>query len=113
MNADKSYTPTDLTCPECRGPLSEHQDGPLTELRCRVGHLYSLESAVGAHADTQERTLWSAVVALEEGAALFRKTAAQSGGSQAKRLNKQAEIRQTKAKIIREMLEDLTEEVLD
>ena len=112
VNANNPYTLTGLTCPECRGPLSEHEDGTLTELRCRVGHLYSLESAVAAHADTQERTLWSAVVALEEGASLFRKAAAQSEGSQAERLIRQAEIRQGKAKIIRGMLEDLTEEVL-
>src|SRR5437016_4999514 len=30
MNANDPYTPTDLTCPECRGPLSEHGDGTLT-----------------------------------------------------------------------------------
>jgi two-component system, chemotaxis family, protein-glutamate methylesterase/glutaminase len=78
MNPGDRYAPTDLTCPECRGPLSERQDGALTELRCRVGHIYSLESAIATHLETQERTLWSAVVALEEGAELLHKTAAQS-----------------------------------
>lgn len=33
MNPGDRYTPTDLICPECRGPLSERQDGALTELR--------------------------------------------------------------------------------
>src|SRR5205823_6163639 len=112
MNANDPYTPTDLTCPECRGPLSEHGDGTLTELRCRVGHIYSLESAVAAHVDTQERILWSAVVALEEGASLFRKTAAQSEGPQREQLIMQAQSREEKARIIRGLLEDLTEEIL-
>jgi two-component system, chemotaxis family, protein-glutamate methylesterase/glutaminase len=112
MNPGDRYTPTDLTCPECRGPLSERQDGALTELRCRVGHIYSLESVTAAHVETQERTLWSAVVTLEEGAELFRKTAAQSEGSQSGRLINQAKTREANAKLIREMLEGLNEEVL-
>jgi two-component system, chemotaxis family, protein-glutamate methylesterase/glutaminase len=112
MNPGDRYTPTDLTCPECRGPLSERQDGALTELRCRVGHIYSLESALATHIETQERTLWSAVVALEEGAELFRKTAAQSEGSQAGRLINQAKSRQANAKLIREMLEEFNDQVL-
>ena len=112
MDPGDRYAPTDLTCPECRGPLSERQDGALTELRCRVGHIYSLESAIATHIETQERTLWSAVVALEEGAELFRKTAAQSEGSQAGRLINQAESRQANAKLIREMLEEFNDQVL-
>jgi two-component system chemotaxis response regulator CheB len=62
--------PTRLTCPECRGPLAEYKVGRLSEFRCRVGHAYAPAALVTAHADTVERTLWSAVVALEEGAEL-------------------------------------------
>jgi len=112
MNPGDRYTLTDLTCPECRGPLSERQDGALTELRCRIGHIYSLESALATHIETQERTLWSAVVALEEGAELFRKTAAQSERSQAGRLINQAKLREANAKLIREMLEEFNDQVL-
>jgi two-component system, chemotaxis family, protein-glutamate methylesterase/glutaminase len=112
MNPEGRYTSTDLTCPECRGPLSERQDGALTELRCRVGHIYSLESAIATHVETQERTLWSAVVALEEGAELFRKTAAQSEGSQAGRLINEAKSREANAKLMREMLERFNDQVL-
>lgn len=54
------------TCPACRGPLTEIRDGELLEFECLVGHRYSPEALLHAHADTQERSLWSAVVALEE-----------------------------------------------
>lgn len=59
---------TDLTCPESRGPLHELKLGRVAQLECRAGHCYSPESALAAHEDTEERTLWSTVVALEGGA---------------------------------------------
>lgn len=52
------------------------------------------------------------MVALEEGAELFRKTAAQSEGSQAERLMNQAKNREANAKLIREMLEEFNGQVL-
>ena len=63
---------TNLTCPECRGPISESRKGPVTEFHCRVGHSYSPETFLAAHAETRERSLWAAVVALEEGAEVAR-----------------------------------------
>ena len=45
-------------------------DGSVIEYRCRVKHAYTPETILAAHAETEERTLWSAVVALEEGADL-------------------------------------------
>jgi two-component system chemotaxis response regulator CheB len=64
---------TSITCPECRGPIYEHREGPIHEFRCRVGHAYAPEALEAAHAETIERTLWSGVVALEEGADMARK----------------------------------------
>lgn len=57
------------TCPECRGPLSIRENGP-TEFRCRIGHVFSFKELVDAHTATQERKLYEAMVALEEGADL-------------------------------------------
>ena len=54
------------TCPECRGPLTEIRDGELMEFQCLVGHRYSPEAVLHAHAEAEERALWAAVVALEE-----------------------------------------------
>lgn len=62
--------PTNLTCPECRGPLRQKLRGRTVELICRVGHAYSPQDAFQASEETQERALWAAVVALEEGADL-------------------------------------------
>ena len=59
-----------LTCPECRGPIEEQFHGKIVELRCRVGHRYSAETFLAAHADTRERVLWTALLAIEEAAEL-------------------------------------------
>lgn len=64
--------PVDVTCPDCRGGLREYHFGPLTEYRCRVGHAHSALSMVWTHREAQERALWAALVALEEGATLSR-----------------------------------------
>jgi two-component system, chemotaxis family, protein-glutamate methylesterase/glutaminase len=65
--------PTNLTCPECRGPLKEERQGRIREYRCRVGHAYSPLAMASEHEDTIERTLWAAVVALEEAADIAEK----------------------------------------
>ncbi|HJT20446.1 MAG TPA: chemotaxis protein CheB [Nitrospira sp.] len=39
--AMKAYQWTDLTCPECRGPIRQWGQSTLKEYRCRVGHRYS------------------------------------------------------------------------
>ena len=59
---------TGLTCPECRGPLSEQRHGRIIEFTCRVGHVYSPLTLAQGHHETVERTLWAALVALEEAA---------------------------------------------
>jgi len=81
-----------LTCPECRGPLTEERQGTIVEYRCRVGHLYSPLTMAAAYEDTVERALWASVVALEEAADNNEHIAAQSGAEdreapQAKRRN--------------------------
>jgi two-component system, chemotaxis family, protein-glutamate methylesterase/glutaminase len=69
---------TNLTCPECHGPLQQSSYGGLIELKCRVGHRYSPQSAVAAHDESEERVLWSAAEALEEGADLVEKVSGYS-----------------------------------
>lgn len=56
----------EATCPECRGPLSLVKTDELVEVSCLVGHAYSLQDLLRAHAEAEERVLWSAVVALRE-----------------------------------------------
>ena len=57
-----------LTCPECRGPLTEERQGRIVEYRCRVGHAYAPLALVEEHREAVERTLWATLVALEEAA---------------------------------------------
>jgi two-component system chemotaxis response regulator CheB len=56
-----------FTCPECRGPLYMHREAPV-EFRCRVGHIFPLKTLLDESTSTQERKLYEAIVALEEGA---------------------------------------------
>ncbi|HEY2140268.1 MAG TPA: chemotaxis protein CheB [Chthoniobacterales bacterium] len=57
---------SELTCPECRGPLWEERQDRIVEYRCRVGHAYSPLALARDQRETVERSLWSALVALEE-----------------------------------------------
>ena len=60
---------TFFNCPECNGALWEVTEGSL-EYRCHVGHAYSAEILRDAQGRTIEASLWSAVRALKESAAL-------------------------------------------
>lgn len=98
----KNFEPTQLTCPNCRGPISASQSG-VKEYRCRVGHRYSPQSYLAEQQETQERTLWAAVLALEEGADVARELATHSE-STAKRYEQEAENKTNVAGKIREMI---------
>ena len=71
---------TALTCPECRGPISEERQGKIVEYACRVGHRYSPLAMKNEHHDTVERSLWASVVALEEAADIAERLAPELGG---------------------------------
>ncbi len=63
----------EVVCPICEGVLTEVQPGVFQHFRCHVGHAFSLESLVREQSEELERTLWAAVRALEESAALSRR----------------------------------------
>jgi two-component system chemotaxis response regulator CheB len=67
--------PSPYTCPECGGALWELEDGRLLRFRCHVGHGYTAESLAVDQGEGLEYTLWSALRALEEQAALWRRMA--------------------------------------
>lgn len=48
----KLFQCTDLTCPDCRGPISTGSKGVVKEYRCRVAHRYSPEAYLAAQAET-------------------------------------------------------------
>jgi two-component system chemotaxis response regulator CheB len=67
-----SGDPSPYTCPECHGTLFTVQESDeVRRYRCRIGHAYSQNSLEAEQAATVETTLWTAVRALEERAALL------------------------------------------
>jgi two-component system chemotaxis response regulator CheB len=84
-------TPSQLTCPECRGPLSEERQGKIVEYSCRVGHRYTPLAMENEHRDTVERTLWSSVVALEEAADIIEQLAPELGETSAEEARRNRE----------------------
>jgi hypothetical protein len=77
------------------------------EVRCLVGHIYSPLTLLQAHYETQERALWSAVVALEEAMPLVDSVAPFCSPEAAARLKEQAAAKHQQAKDIRAVLERL------
>jgi two-component system chemotaxis response regulator CheB len=62
--------PSILTCPDCHGTLWEIKDDGKVIYRCRTGHFYGLEGLKLVQDEEIEKTLWSAVRALEESSSL-------------------------------------------
>ncbi len=109
MHSTSPITPgnsSGLSCPECNGALWEVKEQNLIQYRCRVGHVYSLESMLAEQARSVEAALWAGVVALEERAQLMRRVADRAGGGQfsrvTNRFNDQAEHAEQQAKLLRD-----------
>lgn len=96
--------PVAVTCPDCRGPLKQYRFGPITEFRCLVGHAHSALSLADTHQEAQERALWAALVALEEGAILLKQLA-DSTDSQAYR--KEAEEKSRHAEVLKALITNI------
>jgi two-component system chemotaxis response regulator CheB len=97
---------TDLTCPDCRGTIWEVARGNGVEYRCRVGHTFSPKSMLAEHYAAQEKALYAAVVALEEGAALANRLALRVDPKVRDDLRREALDRQTEADSLRTMLRE-------
>lgn len=94
-----------LTCPECNGALWEVRNRELIQYRCRVGHVYSLESMLAEQARSVEAALWAGVRALEERAQLMRRIAARAGGRSAgtsEGFTQEAELAEHQAALLRD-----------
>ena len=73
--AEKKQVSTAFTCPECSGTLWEVNENGEIRFECRVGHSYSLDDVSEAEDENVERSLWVALRALEESAALEQRLA--------------------------------------
>lgn len=97
-------TLTDLTCPECRGTIWEVPHGNGSEYRCRVGHTYSPKAMLAEHYSTQEKALYSAMVALEEGASLAKRLTDKFDPELRERLHEEVRDREAEAEMLRKLL---------
>ena len=84
---------TSYTCPECGGAVERVVQETLTQYRCRIGHLYSPETALVVHEEREENTLWTAVVLLEEAAEMAEEIAENDKGFPPERLRSAASIK--------------------
>ena len=95
-------TPSQLTCPDCGGALSELQGGAPLRFRCHVGHAYTVRSLQDAQAQAGDHALQSSLRALREREMLLRRlanvaeatgdsTQAAAGRRQADRVRSQAQ----------------------
>jgi len=101
---DMEPTLTDLTCPDCRGTIWEVPRGNGSEYRCRVGHAYSPKSMLAEHFSAQEKALYAAVVALQEGASLATRLADKLGPELGGPLREEAKQREAEAEVVRGVL---------
>ena len=92
------------TCPECRGPLYENGQPP--EFRCQVGHVMSLRTLFEEHTSTQERKLYEAIVALDEGAVLAERMADAAPAEEQDTLRQEAQQLRRSAEIVRKLIEE-------
>lgn len=71
--------PSPFTCPACRGALWELQEGNRLRYRCHTGHAFSADSLLAEQSEAIEQALYSAMRALEEKAAAYRRMSEQLG----------------------------------
>ena len=63
------------TCPECKGPLREINDGGQSRYRCQIGHAFSSEALMASQADAVDAAVWTALETLEQRAELAEQMA--------------------------------------
>lgn len=100
--------PSNLTCPDCHGPLSRIVEGKHVRFRCRVGHAWSVQSLLAQQGVALEGALWMALRSLEEKADLCRQMAHRAREDQrpltAAQFTEQADEALHAAHLLRELL---------
>lgn len=106
-------TVSSFSCPDCGGVLWELHDDRFVRYRCRVGHAWTGATLLGEQQRKLEEALWVALRSLEESASLARQIAARqrSRGADtlASRFEAQAESVETRAGVVRAVLESASE----
>lgn len=103
----------DLTCPDCQGNIWEVTRGNTKEYKCRVGHTFSPKSMLSQQFAAQEKALYGAIVALEEGASLASRLANEFDPPVRDALRKEAKENEEGAAAIRKLLTERSSFALD
>jgi two-component system chemotaxis response regulator CheB len=72
---EKIGTPSPFTCPECHGTLWEVEGAQPQRFRCHTGHAFTSRSLIATQNQSTEESIWGAIRALHEKAALHRRFA--------------------------------------
>jgi two-component system chemotaxis response regulator CheB len=72
--------PVALSCPECGGAMRREAVGKFTRYRCHIGHALSAEDMAAAQVEIVERSLETAVRALNENRVLCQQIASAAKG---------------------------------
>jgi two-component system chemotaxis response regulator CheB len=106
--AHRPGTLSAYTCPDCRGPLWEIEDGELLRYRCREGHAFTGDSVLDGQYEAVETALWTALETLTESALMADHMAQQARGRGhymlEKRFHEKARSAQQRAAVIRDVL---------
>jgi two-component system chemotaxis response regulator CheB len=99
-----------FTCPECNGALWEMEDKQVLRFRCHVGHALTAESLADDQSEALEATLWAAVRAFEERAALGDRMATRAQAQRQNQLSQtfgdRAALARRQADQVRQLLEN-------
>jgi two-component system chemotaxis response regulator CheB len=100
--------PSVFACPDCGGVLWELEDHGFLRFRCRVGHAYTARHLGAEQRQSVESSLWAALRALEERAALYRRMAERADASRhprsAERFRENEADNRQNARILRDFL---------
>lgn len=107
-NDERPGRPSAFACPDCGGVLWELEENGFLRFRCRVGHAFTARHLSVEQQHAIETALWSALRALEESGALYKRLAdrATQGQQQqsARTFQDRAENTEQNARVLREFL---------
>lgn len=111
MVVDQFASRSVYSCPECNGALWEVKEGGNLSFRCHAGHAYTAKTLRDEQDVLLEQSLWSALRALQESAALDERLATRSDeaglGRAAGTYRKTAEEKRAQEQRVRHFLANL------
>lgn len=100
--------PSAFACPDCGGVLWELEENGFLRFRCRVGHAFTARHLTVEQQHAIETALWSALRALEESAALYKRLVDRATSGQqpqsAQAFQERADNTEQNARVLREFL---------